>query len=441
MNASSAPQPSFSPTSLAARCRAVRSATEALAAPLSPEDCALQSMASASPVKWHLAHTSWFFETFVLAEFAPRYAPLRAEYRTLFNSYYVQVGERWPRPERGLLSRPSFDEVLAYRRHVDRALEELLTGPQSGEPRLRERVELGLQHEQQHQELLLTDVKHLLSLNPLRPAYREEPAAAPPTSRADRDAASTERAAALPLRWHRFEAGVRELGHRGGGFAFDNESPRHAVHVAAFELAARLVTNRDFLAFLDDGGYRRPELWLSEGFDAVQAGGWSAPLYWERRDGGWQRFTLSGLRALDLDAPLCHVSLFEADAFARWSGCRLPTEAEWEVAAAPLPVAGNFVESGALEPRPLLRDDGRAPQQMFGDVWEWTQSAYSPYPGYRAAEGALGEYNGKFMVNQIVLRGGSCVSPRDHLRATYRNFFHPHERWQFMGLRLARDAS
>jgi ergothioneine biosynthesis protein EgtB len=441
MNASSAPQPCPSPSTLAARYRAVRAATEALAAPLTPEDCALQSMASASPVKWHLAHTSWFFETFLLGEFLKRYAPLRSEYRELFNSYYVQVGERWPRPQRGLLSRPSLDEVRAYRRHVDRAMEELLAAPTAGEPRVVERVELGLQHEQQHQELLLTDVKHLFSLNPLRPAYREAEAAAPPKPRPDGRSPQVELAASIPPRWHRFDAGVREIGHRGGGFAFDNESPRHAVHLASFELAARLVTNRDFLAFLDDGGYRRPELWLSEGFDALQTHRWSAPLYWELRDGGWQRFTLSGMRALDPDEPLCHVSFFEADAFARWSGCRLPTEAEWEVAAAPLAVAGNFVESGALEPRPLVRDDGRAPKQMFGDVWEWTRSAYSPYPGYRAAEGALGEYNGKFMVNQIVLRGGSCVSPRDHLRASYRNFFHPHERWQFMGLRLARDAS
>jgi ergothioneine biosynthesis protein EgtB len=445
MNASSAPQPDLTPSSLAERYRAVRAATEALAAPLSPEDCALQSMASASPVKWHLAHTSWFFETFLLGEFVPSgatpYRPLRSEYRTLFNSYYVQVGERWPRPERGLLSRPSLAEVLDYRRHVDRAMSELLASKQAADPRVRERVELGLNHEQQHQELLLTDVKHLFSLHPLRPAYREAAASSSVPSPTD------DRAAAAP-RWHRHEAGVREIGHRGSGFAFDNESPRHPVHVAAFELASRLVTNRDFLAFLEDGGYRRPELWLSEGFDAVRTNGWSAPLYWERRDGGWERFTLTGMRPLDPDEPLCHVSLFEADAFARWSGARLPTEFEWEVAAATIPVAGNFVESGALEPRPLARDDGhaprtepqRAPRQMFGEVWQWTQSAYAPYPGFRAAEGAIGEYNGKFMVNQLVLRGGSCVSPRDHLRASYRNFFHPHERWQFMGLRLARDA-
>jgi ergothioneine biosynthesis protein EgtB len=468
MNASSAPQPAPLPPpppiakpaadDLAARFRAVRAATEALAAPLTPEDCALQSMASCSPVKWHLAHTSWFFETFilgdcrggvlrdcrggvlrdrrggVLSDGLRGYAPLRAEYRTLFNSYYQQVGERWPRSERGLLSRPSLEEVRGYRRHVDRAMAELLASPSAAEPRLRERVELGLQHEEQHQELLLTDVKHLFSRNPLRPAYRAESAETTPAPRGPA-------AAAPALRWHRFDGGVREVGHRGGGFAFDNESPRHSVFVAPFELASRLVTNRDFLAFLEDGGYRRPELWLAEGFDAVQAKRWSAPLYWEARDGGWRQFTLAGLRPLDLDEPLCHVSLFEADAFARWSGLRLPTEAEWEVAAAALPVAGNFVESGALHPRALARDDDRSLQQMFGDVWEWTQSAYSPYPGYRAPEGAIGEYNGKFMVNQHVLRGGSCVSPQGHLRATYRNFFHADERWQFMGLRLARDAS
>jgi ergothioneine biosynthesis protein EgtB len=437
MNASSAPQPA--PEDLAARYLAVRAATEALAAPLTPEDCALQSMASTSPVKWHLAHTSWFFETFLLSEFAPGYLPLRPEYRMLFNSYYQQVGERWPRPERGLLSRPSLDEVTAYRRHVDRAMADLLTSRPDGERSLRERLELGLQHEQQHQELLLTDVLHLFSLNPLRPVYRAATMAT--TGATATKPARGPAPAGRPPRWHRFDAGVREIGHRGGGFAFDNESPRHSVFVAAFELASRLVTNRDFLAFVDAGGYRRPEFWLAEGFDAVAAHRWSAPLHWEARDGGWQQFTLAGSRPLDLDAPLCHVSFFEADAFSRWSGHRLPTEAEWEVAAAARPVAGNFVESGALHPGPLAHDDERAPQQLFGDVWEWTQSAYSPYPGYRAPEGAIGEYNGKFMVNQLVLRGGSCVTPQDHVRATYRNFFHAHERWQFMGLRLARDAS
>jgi ergothioneine biosynthesis protein EgtB len=426
------------PADLAARFRAVRTATEALAAPLSPEDCALQSMESTSPVKWHLAHTSWFFETFLLAEHAPGYAPPRPEYRVLFNSYYRQVGARWPRPERGLLSRPSLDEVRAYRRHVDGAMLELIASPGAGAREFAARVELGLQHEQQHQELLLTDVLHLFSRNPLKPAYRAPRPATP------RGAAT----ASAPPPWIAFDGGVREIGFAGDGFAFDNEGPRHRVFVAPFELAARLVTNREWLAFQDDGGYRRPELWLAEGFDAAQAQAWDAPLHWERRDGAWLQFTLAGLRPLALDAPVCHVSFFEADAFARWAGARLPTEAEWESAAEGRPVAGNFIESGEWEPVAVAsaatvgasgaaRD---APAQLFGDVWEWTASPYAPYPGYRAPTGAIGEYNGKFMVNQLVLRGGSCVSPRDHLRATYRNFFHAHERWQFMGLRLARDA-
>ncbi len=291
----------------------------------------------------------------------------------------------------------------------------------------KDRVELGLQHEQQHQELLLADVLHLFSRNPLKPAYRAAGGAA-------------KRGAAPPLRWHGFDGGAREVGFAGDGFAFDNEGPRHRVLLAPFELASRLVTNREWLAFVDDGGYRRPELWLAEGFDAALAQAWSAPLHWERDDGGWRQFTLLGLRPLDLDAPVCHVSFFEADAYARWAGARLPTEAEWETAAAGRPVAGNFVESDELTPVAAADAGTTAPAQLFGDAWEWTASPYVAYPGYRAPEGAIGEYNGKFMVNQLVLRGGSCASPRDHLRATYRNFFHAHERWQFMGLRLARDA-
>jgi len=415
---------------LVARFHAVRAATEALAEPLSPEDCALQSMESCSPVKWHLAHTSWFFETFLLAEHLPGYVPPRPEYRVLFNSYYRQVGERWPRPERGLLSRPSLDEVRAYRRHVDGAMAELLGSSRGRAPAVAARVELGLQHEQQHQELILTDVLHLFSRNPSKPVYR-------PARGSPRGASAS---AAAPLRWIAFDGGVREIGASGYGFAFDIEASRHRVLLAPFELAARLVTNREWLAFVDDGGYRRSELWLAEGLDAAQAQGWTAPLHWERGADGGRQFTLAGLVPLELDAPVCHVSFFEADAFARWAGARLPTEAEWEVAAAGAPVAGNFVESGELVPRPAAVTDSGAPAQLFGDVWEWTASPYVAYPGYRAPDGAIGEYNGKFMVNQLVLRGGSCVSPRDHLRASYRNFFHAHERWQFMGLRLARDA-
>jgi ergothioneine biosynthesis protein EgtB len=396
----------------AARYAAVRAQTEALAAPLSAEDCALQSMPDASPVKWHLAHTSWFFETFVLGgdTEGPAHFP---HFRVLFNSYYVGVGERHPRPERGLLSRPSLDEVREYRTHVDGRMLALLRTPAG-----RERaalIELGLNHEQQHQELILTDVKHLLSRNPLLPAYRK--------------GVDCQSNTPFPMAWRRFPAGVREIGHEGGGFAFDNEQPRHRVFSAAFEIADRLVTNGDFRRFIDDGGYRRPELWLSEGWDLCRAQGWSAPLYWR----GGDEFTLRGARAIDPAQAVVHVSYFEADAYARWAGARLPTEAEWEISAQSEPLEGNFLESGRLHP-------GAARARCCGDVWQWTSSAYAPYPGFRAASGAVGEYNGKFMVNQYVLRGGSCATPASHLRASYRNFFPAAARWQFSGVRLARDA-
>jgi ergothioneine biosynthesis protein EgtB len=396
----------------AARYAAVRAQTEALAAPLSAEDCALQSMPDASPVKWHLAHTSWFFETFVLGgdTEGPAHFP---HFRVLFNSYYVGVGERHPRPERGLLSRPSLEEVREYRTHVDDRMRALLRTPA-----WRERaalIELGLNHEQQHQELVLTDVKHLLSRNPLLPAYRK--------------GVDSQSNTLSPAAWRRFPAGVREIGHEGGGFAFDNEQPRHRVFAAAFEIADRLVTNGDYRTFIDDGGYRRPELWLSEGWELCRAQGWSAPLYW--RDG--DEFTLRGARAIDPAQAVAHVSYFEADAYARWAGARLPTEAEWEISAQGEPLEGNFLESGRLHP-------GAAQARCFGDVWQWTSSAYAPYPGFRAASGAVGEYNGKFMVNQYVLRGGSCATPASHLRASYRNFFPAAARWQFSGVRLARDA-
>jgi len=391
----------------------------ALTAPLSAEDCALQSMPDASPAKWHLAHTTWFFETFVLEPHAKGYRALDPAYRVLFNSYYHGVGERHPRPERGMLSRPSLDEVLAYRRHVDEAILAANDLPAA-------LLELGLHHEQQHQELILTDIKHLLSRNPLKPAYQKQWPLTPIRARAPR--------------WIGFAGGLHEIGHAGPGFAFDNETPRHRVWLEDFEIASHPVTHGDFLDFIDDGGYRRPELWLSAGWDLVGARGWEAPGYWLRRDDRWHTFTLHGEVPVDRNTPICHVSFFEADAFARWAGARLPTEAEWEVAAAGAPVAGNFVDSAELVPRPAAHADSGAPAQLFGDCWEWTASPYVAYPGYRAPDGAIGEYNGKFMVNQLVLRGGSCVSPHDHLRATYRNFFHAHERWQFMGLRLARDA-
>jgi ergothioneine biosynthesis protein EgtB len=392
----------------AARYAAVRAQTEALAAPLSAEDCALQSMPDASPVKWHLGHTAWFFETFVLGG-----KPWKEEFRILFNSYYVGVGERHPRPERGLLSRPSLEEVRAYRRNVDERMQALFRSAA-----WRERaalIELGLNHEQQHQELILTDVKHLFSRNPLLPSYGK-----------DVDLKSN---TASPAGWRSFPAGVREIGHAGPGFAFDNETPRHRVFADEFEIAERLVTNAEYRTFIDDGGYRRPELWLSEGWELCRAQGWAAPLYWS--DG--MEFTLHGLRAIDPAVPVAHVSYFEADAYARWAAARLPTEAEWEIAARQRALDGNFLESGRLHP-------AAGSASLFGDAWQWTASAYAPYPGFRAASGAVGEYNGKFMVNQYVLRGGSCATPASHVRSSYRNFFPAAARWQFSGIRLARNT-
>ena len=406
--------------------REVRRATEDLCAPLSAEDCAIQSMEDASPAKWHLAHTSWFFETFLLERQVPGYRPFHPDYRVLFNSYYESVGAQYPRAERGMLSRPRLEEVLAYRRHVDQHTAQLLEkGPDLPQDVL-EVVELGMHHEQQHQELLLTDVKHLFSRNPLHPAYRESEELPP--------------AAPAPLDWLGLAGGTSWIGHAGDGFAFDCEGPRHAVLLNDFGLASRTVTSGEFLAFIEEGGYQRPEFWLSDGFAAVCRGGWRAPLYWQKRDGEWQTQTLSGLRAVRADEPVCHVSLYEADAYARFAGARLPTEAEWEHAAAREPMAGNFAESGQLHPTGGPPADAGSLAGIFGDVWEWTRSAFSPYPGYRPPEGAFGEYNGKFMANQLVLRGGSCATPRSHIRATYRNFFYPFQRWQFTGIRLARDA-
>jgi ergothioneine biosynthesis protein EgtB len=416
-------------TTMSARFRAVRAATERLVEPLSEEDCVVQSMPDASPAKWHLAHTSWFFETFVLEPNLRGYRLFHPSFRMLFNSYYNSVGEKHPRPRRGLLSRPSLDEVLAYRAHIDAGVMELLDRSVTP-PELNELVELGLNHEQQHQELILTDVLHLLSCNPLKPAYA-----------AARGSPSAENASAPVLRWIAFDEGIVDIGHDGNGFAFDNEAPRHRQYLNAFSLASRAVTNGEYLAFIEDAGYRRPELWLSEAWDRLAANAIDAPLYWQQDDGVWLEFGLHGLVPLQLAAPVAHVSLFEADAYARWADARLPSEAEWEVAASGCPIAGNFVESGVLAPqRAVAARDGSA-AQLFGDVWEWTRSDYAPYPGYRPASGAIGEYNGKFMSSQYVLRGGSCVSPQSHLRATYRNFFPPSARWQFSGLRLARDGA
>lgn len=408
----------------------VRRNSLSLAEPLSAEDQTVQSMPDASPAKWHLAHTTWFFETFILGRHAPGYRAFSQPYGYLFNSYYEAVGPRHPRPERGLLTRPGADEVVAYRAHVDAAMEELMGG--ADEPLWREMaplLALGVAHEEQHQELLLTDILSVFARNPLRPAYRPAEATADPGPDGGQEQG-----------WVAFPGGLREIGHVGTGFAFDNEGPRHKVHLEAFALARRPVSNGEWLAFMADDGYRRPELWLSDGWAAVQAEGWSAPLYWERTGGdGWAQMGLRGLRPIDEAAPVCHVSYYEADAYARWAGKRLPSEAEWEVAAAGLEPRGNTVGSGRLRPCPAEPAAGGL-RQMFGDVWEWTASAYAPYPRFRPAAGAVGEYNGKFMCNQMVLRGGSCATPDGHVRATYRNFFYPHQRWQFSGVRLAEDA-
>jgi ergothioneine biosynthesis protein EgtB len=410
------------------RYRAVRAQSAALTGPLAVEDQVVQSMPNASPTKWHLAHTSWFFEEFVLDGGLQGYRRHHPAYGYLFNSYYEAVGARHPRPERGLLTRPTVAEIDAYRAAVDQAMARFFA--EAGEAAFAARaglIELGLNHEQQHQELLLTDIKHMLSCNPLRPAYRTEPAPA------------SSGLAAPPLGWTPRAGGIGHLGAEAEGFAFDNERPRHRVISHDHRLASRPVSNGEFTAFMVAGGYRTATLWLSDGWATVQALGWQAPLYWEERDGTWWHFTLHGMRPVDPAVPVCHVSYYEADAFARFAGKRLPCEAEWELAARDLPCVGNFIESGALQPSPSQIETA-APTQLYGDVWEWTRSPYVAYPGYRPAAGAVGEYNGKFMCNQLVLRGGSCVTPSDHIRPTYRNFFPPDARWQFSGIRLAEDA-
>lgn len=406
----------------------VRCRTVDLCRPLATEDYVVQPAVFVSPPKWHLGHTTWFFETFVLQPYAPGYQPYHPLYSALLNSYYHHVGVRWERARRGALSRPTVQEMYAYRQAIDERMLELIETVDTAHwQTLCERAVLGLHHEQQHQELLVTDIKYILATNPLRPAYCTPPPTAP---------------TAPAAQWLSFPAGVYAIGHDSAGFCFDNEQPVHRVFVEDFVLHSRPVTNREYLAFIEAGGYHDFRHWLSNGWDTVQREGWEAPLYWQQHDGVWYEVTLAGMQAVQPDAPVTHVSYYEADAYARWVGKRLPTEVEWEVAARLTgvePATGHFVEDGHFHPRPApLASDGLT--QMLGDVWEWTGSAYLPYPGYRQAEGALGEYNGKFMVDQMVLRGGSCATPRSHIRLTYRNFFAAHERWQFTGIRLADTA-
>jgi ergothioneine biosynthesis protein EgtB len=415
----------------------IRAFSERLCEPLRPEDYVAQSMPEASPTKWHLAHTTWFFDRFILQDLCGR-APARRHYDYLVNSYYNGAGEQYPRARRGMITRPGVDEVFEYRCHVDAAIRELISAGNMSDV-FQHRLEVGLHHEQQHQELMLTDLKHLMWQNPLRPAFfafdeqdAEEPVVEEcrPTSEA-------------VLR-DEFDGGIYEVGHRGPAFSYDNERPRHQVLLQPFELARRPVTCAEYLEFIEDGGYRTPQWWLSEGWDKLQAEGWKSPLYWEKHDGRWHQFTLGGFRPVEPTEPVVHVSYYEAQAYAAWAGARLPGEAEWEVVAQRVAQQdaqrdardGNFVESGRFHPRPVPPDPP-GPVRLFGDIWEWTAGSYGPYPGFKPFEGALGEYNGKFMCGQYVLRGGSCATPESHIRATYRNFFHPGARWQFSGIRLA----
>lgn len=415
------------PSELKHRYVKVRTFTEQLCEPLETEDYVVQSMPDASPAKWHLAHTTWFFDRFILQELCGQKAHDET-YNYLFNSYYNAAGEQFPRARRGLITRPTVEQTHDYRDQIDEKLQEVLSGGDFGEEFMA-RMEVGLQHERQHQELLLTDLKNLMWQNPLRPAVfdrEHEPFAAERPGEPQK-----------PV-WQKIDGGIYEVGYSGDGFAFDNERPRHEVLLQPCELASRPVTCGEYLEFMADGGYDDSRLWLSDGWNAAQERGWTSPLYWEKRDGRWHQYTLSGLRRVQRNEPVTHVSLYEADAYATWAGVRLPDEREWEIAAEGRPVDGNFVESGKFHPQavPSEPDDF---VQMFGDVWEWTSSAYGPYPGFTPFEGALGEYNGKFMSSQYVLRGGSCASSRTHIRPSYRNFFYPDARWQFSGIRLARS--
>lgn len=410
------------------RYRSVRAQTIKLAEPLSVEDQVVQTIWFISPTKWHLAHTSWFFETFILRPHLPGYVPLSEEFNYLFNSYYNSVGEQFPQARRGMIARPGVAQVHAYRAHVDAAMSECLPGLSARDWEIvRGLLDVGLHHEQQHQELLVTDIKHVFAQNPLHPVYIDR---APTTPRPPEE-----------LRWRSFDEGVYEVGHHTTDFCFDNELPRHKTYIHGFELAHRPSTNAEFIAFMEDGGYSDPRHWLSDGWATVKQQEWEAPMYWERVDGRWHTMTLSGLLPVDPNEPVCHISYYEADAFATWAGARLPREHEWELAAvSSTQTSGDFLESARYHPSPseAATTDFRA---LLGGVWEWTASPYTAYPGYRQAEGALGEYNGKFMCNTIVLRGGSCATPESHIRETYRNFFSPQTRWQFSGVRLAKDSS
>jgi ergothioneine biosynthesis protein EgtB len=416
-----------SKSELARQYHLVRHFSEKLCETLEPEDCVIQTMPETSPTKWHLAHTSWFFETFLLKQFLPGYQSAHPQYGFLFNSYYNAAGPFYSRPHRGLLSRPTVKEALHFRTDIDILVSDLI---ESADDQLLAKLEpiltLGLNHEQQHQELMLTDIKHVFWQNPLRPVFRKrEPAGTAPVP---------------AIQWLNFNEGIYWLGHEGSGFSYDNEGPRHRVLIPSFSLASRLVTNAEYLAFIEDGGYQGAEFWLSLGWNTVRERGWDSPLYWEKREGKWFTMTLAGMTPLNPDEPVCHVSLFEADAYARWAGARLATEEEWEMASSGLPLKGNFADTERFHVSAVdsPASSGK-PAQMFGDVWEWTRSSYSPYPGYSAVAGALGEYNGKFMCNQYVLRGGSCATSQSHIRRTYRNFFPPDAKWQFTGIRLAKD--
>lgn len=414
-------------TALIAKFKQVRGDSTRLAAPLTPEDWMLQSMTEASPVKWNLAHTSWFYETFVLNVHASDYQIFHPKFGYLFNSYYNQVGKMHPRPERGLVSRPSADDILAFRAHVDTAIEAFISKASDQEiDNIAPLMALGFAHEQQHQELLLTDLKHALFQNPLLPAVFD-------------DISTDNERVAAPLSWENMEGGLCKIGWNGEGFAFDNEGPRHKVYLHPFQLANRPVTNAEFLEFIDDGGYENPNHWLSDAWDAVKGENWRAPLYWRKVQDSWCEYGLFGERPINLAAPVCHISYYEAAAFASWADARLPTEFEWEAAASLFPLEGRFLEDGRPA-SPAPGGGGDRLLQLFGDVWEWTASPYVAYPGYAAPSGAIGEYNGKFMSGQMVLKGGSCATPAEHMRVSYRNFFPPSARWQFSGFRLARDA-